>query len=128
MVAYTRENNIFISNLDYGTDNAITNDGKTNEIIYGTPDWGYEEEFGVVNTIHWSPDDNMLVFMRFDESKVPTYSFDAYKSFCEENPDSDPYPAQYRYKYPLCRLPELNSVAAFIRPKTTGLQKDGSSS
>lgn len=110
MVAYTRENNIFISNLDYGTDNAITNDGKTNEIIYGTPDWGYEEEFGVVNTIHWSPDDNMLVFMRFDESKVPTYSFDAYKSFCEENPDSDPYPAQYSYKYPLAGYP--NSIVS----------------
>lgn len=110
MVAYTRDNNIFISNLDYGTDNAITTDGKTNSIIYGTPDWGYEEEFGVVNTMHWSNDDNMLVFMRFDESSVPTYSFDAYKSFCEENPDSDPYPAQYRYKYPLAGYP--NSIVS----------------
>ena len=43
MVAYTRDNNIYISNLDYGTDNAVTTDGKVNSIIYGSPDWAYEE-------------------------------------------------------------------------------------
>ncbi|MEE1022503.1 MAG: DPP IV N-terminal domain-containing protein [Muribaculaceae bacterium] len=110
MVAYTRDNNIYISNLDYGTDNAITTDGKVNEIIYGTPDWGYEEEFGVVNTMRWSGDDNTLVFMRFDESKVPTYSFDAYKSYCEDGADEDLYPARYNYKYPLAGYP--NSVVS----------------
>ena len=47
MVAYTRDNNIYISNLDYGTDNAVTTDGKVNSIIYGSPDWAYEEEFGM---------------------------------------------------------------------------------
>ncbi len=110
MVAYMRDNNIYISNLDYGTDNAITDDGKVNQIIYGTPDWGYEEEFGVVNTMRWSDDDNTLVFMRFDESKVPTYSFDAYKSYCEDGADEDLYPAKYNYKYPLAGYP--NSVVS----------------
>ncbi len=101
MVAYTRDNNIFISNLDYGTDRAITEDGKMNEIIYGVPDWGYEEEFGIDNTIRWSSDDNILAFMRFDESKVPMYGFDAYKGYCDSEPLSDPYPQEYSYKYPL---------------------------
>ena len=78
MVAYVRDNNIFISNLDYGTDNAITKDGKINQVIYGAPDWAYEEEFGVDNTICWSADDNTLAFIRFDESQVPVYSFDNY--------------------------------------------------
>lgn len=110
MVAYTRDNNIFISNLDYGTDNQITDDGKINSIVYGTPDWGYEEEFGVTNTMRWSPDDNRLVFVRFDESKVPTYSFDNYRSYCDENPEEDLYPAQYRYKYPLAGYP--NSIVS----------------
>lgn len=107
-VAYTRDNNIYISNLDYGTDRAITEDGKMNQIIYGTPDWGYEEEFGVVNTMHWSADDNILVYMRFDESNVPTYSFDAYRGYCDEDPLGDPYPESYRYKYPLAGYP--NSI------------------
>lgn len=107
-VAYVRDNNIFISNLDYKTDRAITTDGEINKVIYGAPDWGYEEEFGVTNTICWSGDDNYLVYMRFDESKVPTYSFDAYRGYCDNDPLGDPYPATYNYKYPLAGYP--NSV------------------
>lgn len=110
MVAYTRDNNIFISNLDYGTDKAITKDGKVNEIIYGTPDWGYEEEFSVLNTMHFSADDNVLSFMRFDESKVPVYSFDDYRSYCDEDPTGDDYPEAYKYKYSLAGYP--NSVVS----------------
>ena len=105
MVAYTRDNNIYISNLDYGTDNAVTTDGKVNSIIYGSPDWAYEEEFGMQNSICWSTDDSVLAFIRFDESKVPVYTFDRYKSYCEENPLSDIYPDAYSYKYPLAGYP-----------------------
>lgn len=105
MVAYQRDNNIFISNLDYGTDKAVTKDGKVNEIIYGTPDWGYEEEFGVQNTMRFSADDNVLSFMRFDESAVPVYSFDDVRSYCSDEPDGDPYPAAYKYKYSLAGYP-----------------------
>ena len=54
MVAYQRDNNLFISNIDYKSDKAITTDGKINEVIYGTPDWAYEEEFGMLNSICWS--------------------------------------------------------------------------
>lgn len=109
-VAYQRDNNIFVANLDYGNDNAITGDGERNRIIYGTPDWGYEEEFGVLNTIRWSADDNTLAFIRFDESKVPAYSFDNYRSFCDSEPLGDPYPEAYTYKYPLAGYP--NSVVS----------------
>lgn len=101
MVAYVRSNNIYISNLDYGTDNAITTDGEYNKIINGAADWSYEEEFGLVNTMRWSGDDCVLAYMRFDESEVPVYSFDVYKSYCEANPLSDLYPEAYSYKYPL---------------------------
>lgn len=110
MVAYMRDNNLYISNLDYGTDNAVTTDGKVNEIIYGTPDWGYEEEFGVLNTIQFSADDNTLAFMRFDESRVPIYSFDDYRSYCDDEPLGDPYPSQYKYKYSLPGYP--NSIVS----------------
>lgn len=110
MVAYTKDNNIYIANLDYGTDNQITADGKINEVIYGIPDWSYEEEFGIDNTMRWSADDVILAFMRFDEKEVPTYSFDVYKSYCESNPLSDLYPEAYSYKYPLSGFP--NSVVS----------------
>lgn len=107
MVAYIRDNNIFISNLDYGTDKAITTDGEINKLINGVSDWSYEEEFGVVNTIRWNGDDTSLAYMKFDESEVPTYSFDQYKSFCDADPLSDLYPASYSYKYPLAGYPNV---------------------
>ncbi len=100
-VAYTRDNNIFISSLDYETDNQITKDGEINKIINGSPDWSYEEEFGMENSLCWSGDDNVLAFIRFDESEVPTYTFDNYRSFCDSDPMGDPYPSAYSYKYPL---------------------------
>ncbi|MBD5298387.1 MAG: prolyl oligopeptidase family serine peptidase [Bacteroides sp.] len=100
-VAYERGNNIFISSLDYETDNQITTDGERNKVINGSPDWGYEEEFGMLNSMCWSADDNVLAFIRFDESEVPTYSFDNYRSFCDADPMGDPYPSAYTYKYPL---------------------------
>ena len=44
-------------------------------------DWAYEEEFGMQNSMCWSTDDSVLAFIRFDESKVPVYTFDRYKSY-----------------------------------------------
>lgn len=113
-VAYMRNNNLYISNLDYDTDNPITADGKVNSIINGLPDWGYEEEFLVVNTIRWNGDDTVVAYVKFDESEVPTYSFDAYRNFCMAEPTEDLYPAQYRYKYSLAGYPCAKvSVHAF---------------
>ncbi|MDE6338706.1 MAG: DPP IV N-terminal domain-containing protein, partial [Muribaculaceae bacterium] len=107
MVAYTRDNNIYISNLDYDTDKSITTDGELNKIINGVSDWSYEEEFGVISTMRWSGDDTSLAYMKFDESDVPTYSFDNYKSFCDADPLSDIYPKSYSYKYPLAGYPNV---------------------
>lgn len=101
MVAYVRNNNVFISNLDYGTDKAITTDGEINKVINGASDWSYEEEFGLVNTLRWNGDDTVLAYLRFDESKVPVYSFDKYRSYCDPDPLGDLYPESYSYKYPL---------------------------
>lgn len=110
LVAYTRDNNIYISNIDYGTDYAVTKDGELNRVINGVPDWSYEEEFVVENTMRWSADDNVLAFIRFDESRVPAYSFDNYRGYCDDQPLGDPYPEAYTYKYPLAGYP--NSIVS----------------
>lgn len=110
MVAYTRDNDVYVANLEYGTDVRVTTDGEKNRVINGSPDWAYEEEFGVLNTLCWSGDDSVLAFVRFDESKVPTYSFDNYRSYCHEDPLGDPYPEAYSYKYPLAGYP--NSIVS----------------
>lgn len=105
MVAYMRDNNLFISNIDYKSDKAITKDGKINEVIYGAPDWAYEEEFGMDSSIRWSSDDSTLAFIRFDESKVPVYSFDEYGIYSSKDPLGPMYPPAYSYKYPLAGYP-----------------------
>lgn len=112
MVAYMRGNNIFISNLDYGTDRPITEDGEVNKVINGIPDWGYEEEFGILNTIRWSADDNVIAYVRFDESQVPTYKFDDYSGYCEPREEYIDYPGEFKYKYP---LPGYNNSVVSVK-------------
>lgn len=113
-IAYVRDNNIFISNLDYKTDIAVTTDGAVNKITNGAPDWVYEEEFGVQCTLCWSGDDQTLAFVKWNEADVPAYSFDDYRSFCEKDPLGDPYPTSFTYKYPLPGYPNSKvSVHAY---------------
>ena len=113
-VAYVRDNNVFISNLDYRTDIAVTTDGAANKITNGAPDWVYEEEFGVQCTLCWSGDDQTLAFVKWNETEVPAYSFDDYRSYCNKDPLGDPYPSSFTYKYPLPGYPNSQvSVHAY---------------
>lgn len=109
-VAYVRDNNIFISNLDYKTDITVTTDGEVNKITNGAPDWVYEEEFGVQCSLCWSGDDQTLAFVKWNETDVPAYSFDDYRSYYVKDPLGDPYPKSFTYKYPLPGYP--NSIVS----------------
>lgn len=100
-VAYERDNNIWISNLDYKTDIPITEDGKKGEIINGIPDWSYEEEFDMLTAMCWNQDDTLLAYVKFNEKEVPEYRFDQYKGYCDNDPLGDLYPNTYSYKYML---------------------------
>jgi dipeptidyl-peptidase-4 len=100
-IAYAKNNNIYILNLSKGTAvTKITKDGKFNEVINGITDWVYEEEFGFVSAFEWSKNSNYLAFLRFDESKVPTFSMDLV--------GTDNYPQQQVFKYP--KAGEKNAV------------------
>lgn len=109
-VAFQRDNNIYLVNLDYGTELQVTKDGKANSLINGTPDWAYEEEFGILNTMRFSPDDMLLAFMTSDESQVPLYNFDIYSGYCNPQPEYEMRPGEFSYKYPLPG--ENNSVVS----------------
>lgn len=71
MCAYVRDNNIWIKKFDYDTEVQVTKDGEANKILNGITDWVYEEEFSVTNMLAWSPDSQVLAFLRFDESGIP---------------------------------------------------------
>ena len=100
-VAYERDNNIWISSLDYKTDKPITTDGERGCVINGIPDWSYEEEFDMLTAMRWNGDDNVLAYVKFNEREVPQYTFDQYKGYCDPDPLSDLYPSSYSYKYML---------------------------
>ena len=69
MIAFLRDNNIYVAKLDYGTEIPVTKDGELNHVINGVPDWVYQEEFGMTSSLTWSPDNLMLAFIRWDESE-----------------------------------------------------------
>lgn len=98
-VAFVRDNNLYWMDLATLEEHAITTDGRMNEIINGTTDWVYEEEFAITQGFRWSPDSKKIAYMRFDESKVKEYNMQMWGEL---------YPEEYRYKYP--KAGEDNSV------------------
>ncbi len=100
-VAFTRDNNLYYQNLNTGEVIPVTRDGKFNEIINGSSDWVYEEEFSLTKAFSWSFDGSMLAYLRFDESQVPIYHLQKWNGL---------YPEDYQYKYP--KAGENNSVVS----------------
>ena len=107
-IAFARQNNLYLKKLDFNTESPITTDGQLGNIINGTPDWVYEEEFEQTRYFEFSPDSKMVAFVRFDESKVPEYSFPVYLDKSKE--ELNKYPGFYKYKYP--KAGESNSVVS----------------
>lgn len=113
-VAFVRDNNLFIKDLNSGKETQVTFDGKNNEIKNGWADWVYEEEFSKANYFDWNVDGSKLAFVRFDESKVKEYTFDSY--------NNNLYPDKVTFKYP--KAGEDNSVLSvhvydLVSAKTT---------
>jgi len=101
-VAFVRENNMYYKNLTNGKITQITSDGKFNEIINGSADWVYEEEFAIAKTFEWSPDGNKIAFLRFDESEVKEFTMTLY--------NKDLYPEYETFKYP--KVGEKNAIVS----------------
>ncbi|RLD38601.1 MAG: S9 family peptidase [Bacteroidetes bacterium] len=100
-IAFVRENNLFLVDLEKNTEQQITTDGKIENIINGSTDWVYEEEFSFTKAFFWSPNGKYIAFYRFDESQVKEYELTYY---------GDLYPRHEKYKYP--KAGEDNSVVS----------------
>jgi len=72
-VGYVRENNLYVEPADGGAAVRLTNDG-SNEIINGTFDWVYEEEFFCRDGWRWSPDGKRIAYWQLDTRGVPTFT------------------------------------------------------
>ena len=70
--AYVVKNNIYAEDLATGRVTQLTFDGSAN-IINGTSDWVYEEEFGIRDGFRWSPDSASIAFWQFDTRRCPFF-------------------------------------------------------
>lgn len=108
LIAYVWENNIYIT--DGKNQTQVTTDGSFNEVINGLPDWVNEEEFSFNNALAWGADAQSVSWIRYDESKVRTYSLQLFKGEEPEQTEYQDYPGLYSYKYP--KAGQQNSVVS----------------
>lgn len=71
-VAYVHDFNIYIESLTDGFIKQITFDG-TGDIINGTFDWVYEEEFGCRDGFRWNQSGGHIAFWQLDASSTGTF-------------------------------------------------------
>jgi len=90
-VAYVFENNLYYYDWNSKETVQVTDDGEINAVINGATDWVYEEEFAFTRAFSWSPDNQHLAYIRFDEREVPQWTMTMY---------GDLYPELYQFKYP----------------------------
>jgi dipeptidyl-peptidase 4 len=74
--AYTRKNNLYVTELATNKETVITTDGKDG-ILNGYASWIYYEEIigrpSHYKAFWWSPDSKSIAYMRFDETVVPIF-------------------------------------------------------
>ncbi len=72
--AFTKDRNMYISNLDGSNVIPITTDGNDdNQVKYGIATWVYGEELGQNTAMWWSPDSKKVAFYRFEEKDATKY-------------------------------------------------------
>jgi len=108
-IGYVRENNLFVEPAEGGTAIRLTPDG-TDQIINGTFDWVYEEEFFCRDGWRWSPDGKQIAYWQLDTRGV--------KSFTLIDNTSGNYPTLKTFAYP--KTGERNSACRIGVVAATG--------
>jgi len=72
-VAYVRQNDLYVEDVDGGAITRLTTDG-SRTIINGTFDWVYEEELSLRDGFRWSPDGRSIAYWQLDASGVRNFN------------------------------------------------------
>ena len=72
-IAYVVDFNIYKEDFTTGEVTKLTTDG-TKDIINGTFDWVYEEEFGCRDGFRWSPDASKIAYWQLDASNIGVFN------------------------------------------------------
>ena len=76
LIAYVRDNNIYVTDVATRKERALTADGN-DDTLNGILDWVYQEEVygrGTFKAYWWSPDSSRIAYLRIDERKVPRFT------------------------------------------------------
>ncbi len=90
-VAFVRDRNLYLVDLETRSEMALTTDGSEGGIINGTFDWVYEEEFGLRDGWQWSPDGKKIAFFKLDETETRDFAMTDLTS---------QYPKYVNFRYP----------------------------
>ncbi len=71
-VAYVSDRNIYVEEISTGKTTALTTDGNR-QLINGTFDWVYEEEFGCRDGFRWSTDSKHIAYWQVDARQTRDY-------------------------------------------------------
>ena len=83
--------NLYVEQIATGAIKQLTSDA-SDDLIDGTSDWVNNEEFGLADCFHWSPDGTKIAYYQFDQSGVPEFALINYTDAL--------YPIITKYKYP----------------------------
>jgi dipeptidyl-peptidase 4 len=72
-IAYVREGNLYLKDLDNETVSPISTDGALGQVLYGAADALYENSFGMTQCYAWSPTGDKIAYLRFNERAVQTF-------------------------------------------------------
>ena len=89
-VAYVCDGDLYMEDIASGQTTRLT-EKRTPEIINGTSDWVYEEEFGLKDCFRWCPDSKRIAYWEFDTSEVG--------EFVLVNNTDSLYPTLKKFKY-----------------------------
>ena len=90
-VAYVYENDLYVEHLESGRITRLTHRA-TPELINGTSDWVYEEEFRLRDGFRWSADGCHIAYWQFDTRGM--------REFTLIDNTTEIYPRLTRFKYP----------------------------
>ena len=121
-VAYVREHNVYVESLNDQSIIQLTNDG-SKDIINGTFDWAYEEEFACRDGFKWSPDGSKIAYWRIDASSI--------RNFLMINNTDDVYSHTIPVQYPKAGEKPSEAKIGIVSTSggtTTWMQFDGDAS
>jgi dipeptidyl-peptidase 4 len=110
-VAYVRDRQLYVEDAAAAKIRRLTKNASPN-VINGTFDWVYEEEFYLFSGFRWSPDSKQIAFWQLDTTGVDDYYL--------INDVAGLYQQLKQFKYPKAGRPNSSCRIGVVRLDTSG--------